>query len=96
MHKRSYGAYEDNELANKVAVTGLLVQIVDKYTPMTASEVLHAMNHSYCYFFDREENIKEKSFEVVIERLRHSKVGCFEGLTPPLRFRNKYEDTNDV
>ena len=96
LHKRFYGAYEDNELANKVAVTGLLVQIVDKYVPMTASELIGKLQHTYFFGKGVEECIRNKSFEVMISRIRLSRAECFEGLIPPLRFRNKYEDTNDV
>ena len=88
LHRRFYGAYADNELANKVAITGLLVPLVDKYVPMTAFELISKMQHNY-FFDQKEECIKTKSFEVVVDQIRRSKVSCFEGLTPRVKFKNK-------
>ncbi len=90
LHKRFYGAYEDNLRANQNTVTALLSQIVDKYVPFkTSQEIIDEVTKPIWQFDERDA--KERAFHMIVNRIRLSRKDAFVGLTPPLRFRNKGE-----
>jgi hypothetical protein len=78
-----------SENENKIAICGILTGIVDKYCPMTSSELINEMGPARDWLHT-DGDYYDRAINVLIFKIRLTEVSSFSGLTPPMIFRKTH------